>query len=311
VERVNDQANSVSVDSSGNTVVTGQYTSSSLNIYAANGTTVTFALGNSDTSTDSFLVKYDSSGTPLWARRIGGTGFQVCNSVTTDSSGNIVVTGYFGSGGTTIYAANGTTAVFTLGIANASADLFLVKYDSSGTPLWVAMMTSSGQDNVISVTTDSSGNIIVFGSCQTSPMSIGAANGSFPFQSDNGNFLVKYNSSGTPLWCVRIPPVVSIIGSVTTDSSGNIIVTGAYSANFSITFPFSTTGLASNAFNIRLVSTSQDSFVIKFNSSGTVLWLNRFGGTGTADQARSVCTDSSENVIVTGNYNSTSLSFYA
>jgi hypothetical protein len=306
-----DQANSVSVDSSGNTVVTGQYTSSSLNIYAANGTTVTFALGNSDTSTDSFLVKYDSSGTPLWARRIGGTGFQVCNSVTTDSSGNIVVTGYFGSGGTTIYAANGTTAVFTLGIANASADLFLVKYDSSGTPLWVAMMTSSGQDNVISVTTDSSGNIIVFGSCQTSPMSIGAANGSFPFQSDNGNFLVKYNSSGTPLWCVRIPPVVSIIGSVTTDSSGNIIVTGAYSANFSITFPFSTTGLASNAFNIRLVSTSQDSFVIKFNSSGTVLWVNRFGGTGTTDQVRSVCTDSSENVIVTGNYNSTSLSFYA
>jgi hypothetical protein len=300
---------SVTTDSSGNIIVTGEFFSTTLTIYAANGTTVAFTLTKIG-SLDSFVVKYDSSGTPLWARKIGGTGNESATSVTTDLSGNIVVTGSY-TGGLTIYAANGTTAVFTLLGQTSITDVFLVKYDSSGTPLWVVRMSSAGIDLCFSVTTDLSGNIIVFGSAQNSPFSLGAANGTFPFESNNGNFLVKYNSNGTPLWAVRIPPTVASFGSVTTDSSGNIIMTGSYGANFGITFPFSTSILAANAVNLRLVSTSQDSFVVKFNSSGTVLWVNTFGGTGTTDQARSVCTDSSENVIVTGNYNSTSLSFYA
>jgi hypothetical protein len=299
----NDQATSVSTDSSGNIIVVGFYFSNPLNIYAANGTTVTFTLGNSDTSNDSFVVKYDSSGTPLWTRRIGGVGSQRCNSVTTDSSGNIVVTGVYTSTTTTnIY--NASSVVFTLTASGTTSDVFLVKYDSTGTPLWAAKMASSGGNDVgISVTTDSSENIIVVGSCNN--MNVFNANNTNAFTVNGGKFIVKYNSSGTALWGLRMTPVQTI-NSVTTDSSGNIIVAGNYGANFSICFVNSD----SVAFSVRLVSTAQDAFVFKFNSSGTLLWVNIFGGPGTTDQARSVCTDSSQNVIVTGNYNSNPLSFY-
>ena len=75
----------------------GYYSSVTFNIYAADGTTVSFTLTRLGASPDAFVVKYDSSGTPLWARRLAGTSTDQANSVTTDSSGNIVTTGYYAS----------------------------------------------------------------------------------------------------------------------------------------------------------------------------------------------------------------------
>ena len=42
---------------------------------------------------DIFLVKYDSSGTKKWTKQLGTSSIDEGNSVTTDSSGNIYVTG--------------------------------------------------------------------------------------------------------------------------------------------------------------------------------------------------------------------------
>jgi len=43
---------------------------------------------------DIFLVKYNSSGTKQWTKQLGTSSDDRGNSVTTDSSGNIYVTGY-------------------------------------------------------------------------------------------------------------------------------------------------------------------------------------------------------------------------
>ena len=65
-----------------------------------------------------------------WAKRAGGTLFDASNSVVTDASGNIYCAGYFES--STI--AFGTT---TLTNTNAdTSDVFVAKYDASGTVLW-------------------------------------------------------------------------------------------------------------------------------------------------------------------------------
>jgi 6-phosphogluconolactonase (cycloisomerase 2 family) len=165
-----DQANSVSTDSSGNVIVTGYYTSNPVNIFAANGSTVSFTLANSG-SNDSFVVKYDSSGTPLWARRVGGTSNDQANSVSTDSTGNIVVAGYYTSDPVNIFAADGTTVSFTLA-SDGSNDTFVVKYDSSGTPLWARRIGGTGADIAFSVKTDSTGNIVVAGNYSSNPLRI-------------------------------------------------------------------------------------------------------------------------------------------
>jgi len=98
------------------------------------------------------------------------------NGVTTDSSGNIYVTGKTGGG------LDGNTS-------SGGYDIFLVKYNSSGTKQWTKQLGTSSSDSGNGVTTDSSGNIYV----------TGYTNGGLDGNTNSGSydiFIVKYNSSG-------------------------------------------------------------------------------------------------------------------
>jgi sugar lactone lactonase YvrE len=293
---------SVRTDSSGNIVVAGQNASNPLNIFAADGSTVSLTLANNGNN-DAFVVKYDSSGTPLWARRMGGTGQDIGRSVSTDSSGNIVVVGYYASNPLNIYAANGSTVSFTL---TGGDDAFVVKYDSSGTPLWARRLGGTSGDDAWSVATDSSGNIIVTGVYSGNPMNIYAANGttvSFTLNKmgSTDTFVVKYDSSGTPLWARRMGTGTGTsqvsARSVSTDSSGNIVVVGFYRLQALILNTGDTISFMLTAFD-----SNTDVFVVKYDSSGTPLWARRMAGG--SNQAWSVSTDLSGNIIVAGHYTS-------
>ena len=61
-----------------------------------------------------------SSGTKQWTKQLGTSSYDTGNSVTTDSWGNIYVTGYTSGG------LDGNTN-------SGNQDIFLVKYNSSGT----------------------------------------------------------------------------------------------------------------------------------------------------------------------------------
>jgi len=126
---------------------------------------------------DIFLVKYNSSGTKQWTKQLGTSENDIGNGVTTDSSDNIYVTGNTEGG------LDGNTN-------SGRTDIFLVKYNSSGTKQWTKQLGTSSLDWGNVVTTDSSDNIYVTG--YTSGGLDGNTNSGF-----NDIFLVKYNSSGT------------------------------------------------------------------------------------------------------------------
>ena len=71
-------------------------------------------------SYDGFLVKYNSSGTKQWTKQFGTSSTDWANGVAIDSSGNIVVTGY-------------TDGSLDGNSNSGGSDLFLLKFDSSGT----------------------------------------------------------------------------------------------------------------------------------------------------------------------------------
>jgi hypothetical protein len=161
----NDQGMGISADSSGNVYVTG-YCTGTGTVFAAtagtggnlNGTDI--AIANTG-SQDAFIVKYASDGLPIWVRRIAGTSNDQGLGISTDSSSNVYVTGYC-TGTGTVFAADGTTAAFTL--ANAGGeDGFIVKYDTSGTPLWYTLIAGTGADRGQGISTDSSGNVYATG----------------------------------------------------------------------------------------------------------------------------------------------------
>jgi len=97
------------------------------------------------------------------------------NGVATDSSGNVYVTG-------------GTKGGLDGNTSAGDTDLFVVKYNSSGTKQWTKQLGTSSNDIAKGVATDSSGNVYVTG------ITGGALDGS------NAGvkvlFVVKYNSDG-------------------------------------------------------------------------------------------------------------------
>ena len=105
---------------SSNEVVYGVTTDSSGNVYVA-GETGGGLDGNSNAGSDDlFVVKYNSSGIKQWTQQLGTSSNDRARGVATDSSGNVYVTGYTDGG--------------LDGNSNAgSYDLFMVKYNSSGT----------------------------------------------------------------------------------------------------------------------------------------------------------------------------------
>jgi len=83
-------------------------------------------------------------------KQLGTSSKDYGTSVTTDSSGNIYVTGYTEGG------LDGNTN-------SGESDIFLVKYNSSGTKQWTKQLGTSYLDEGYSVTTDSLDNIYVTG----------------------------------------------------------------------------------------------------------------------------------------------------
>ena len=97
-----EEGRGVAVDSSDNIYVTG-WTRGKLDTYS----------GGDDT----FLVKYNSSGTKQWTRQFGAPSGDIGIGVAVDSSGNIYVTGNTDGG------LDGNTN-------SGKTDIFLVKYNS-------------------------------------------------------------------------------------------------------------------------------------------------------------------------------------
>ncbi|MBC8257552.1 MAG: SBBP repeat-containing protein [SAR324 cluster bacterium] len=241
----------------------GVTTDSSGNIYVT-GETYGGLDGNTNSgSNDIFLVKYNSSGTKQWTEQLGSISRDYGQGVTTDSSGNIYVTGLT-NGGLDGNSNSGNT------------DIFLVKYNSSGTKQWTEQLGTVYNDHGEGVTTDSSGNIYVTGSTDG-----GLVDGNTN-SSNSNTFIVKYNSSGIRQWTKQFGSY-SIGHGITTDSSGNIYVTGRTNR-----------GLHGNT-----DLGSSDIFLVKYDSSGIRQWTKQLG-TSSDEWGKDVTTDSSGNIYVTG-----------
>ena len=145
---------------------------------------------NSDDSSLGQTNNSDHSDHQSWTgtKQKGTSSHDEAHGVATDSSGNVYVAGQ------TLDGLDGNSSA-------GSYDLFVVKYNSSGTKQWTQQLGSSSFDEARGVATDSSGNVYVAGSA-----------------------LYKFDSSGNQLWSQN-PGAFS--RSVATDSSGNIYVTGA------------------------------------------------------------------------------------
>ena len=300
----NDQATSISTDSSANVYVAGFCSGGATTVFAANDTDTAFSLANVG-GNDIFIVKYDTNGGPLWARRIAGSGSDQGLGIATDPSGNVYVTG-FCTGTATVFAntanTGGNLTGSDLSIGNTgSSDAFVVKYAADGLPLWVRRIGATGADQGMGIATDSSGNAYITGYYTGVSATVFAADGSTAALSlsntstNNEVFVVKYLTDGTPSWARRIGGIGADQGlGIAADSPGNVYLSGYTSSAALI---YSSNGI-SPAFFLGN-TTSNDAFVVKYDTIGTPLWARRIASSGN-EQGQGITTDLSGNVYVAG-----------
>jgi len=247
----NDYGYGVSVDSGGNTYVAG----------------FTYDAFDGQTNAggyDIFLTKYNSTGTKQWSEIWGSANNDYGYGVAVDSGGNVYVAGY-------------TYGPFDGQVNVGGYDIFLTKYNSTGTKQWSKIWGSANDDYGREVSVDSDENVYV----------TGYTDGVFDGQTNTGSsdiFLTKYNSAGTKQWSKIWGSVSTDIGrGVSVDSGGNIYVTGYTDGEFD--------GQANAG--------GHDIFLTKYNSGGAKQW-SEIWGSADDDSGNGVSVDLGGNCYVAG-----------
>ena len=152
-----DLGESISTDNAGNTLLTGSFSSPTLNFG-------TITLTNQG-SNDIYVVKFDASGNVVWAKSVGGINDDFGQSISTDASGNVLITGNFISTslsfGTTTLNNEGVSDIFvakldatTLGIdenSNKSSALIYPNPSSAATTIQLKSRINNGQLSMYNV----------------------------------------------------------------------------------------------------------------------------------------------------------------
>ena len=203
-------------------------------------------------STDAFLVKFNSSGVRQWATYYGGPGVDIGYSCVTDASGNIYL-----AGDTQQEFLPASSGMTTIGAHQSAygggySDGFLVKFDSNGLRQWGTYYGGSLLDVSFSCATDASGNVYMSGNTQSSS---GIATAGAHQTTVNSAFLVKFNSSGVRQSGTYYGGIKNVC---TSDASGNVYMTGYTQSNSGIaTAGAHQTANGNNGYS--------DAFLVKFS----------------------------------------------
>ena len=223
-------------------------------------------------------------------------------------------------------------------------DAFVSKYNEHGVAIWATRIVGQLNDLNISIAVDNSNDIIVTSRYSSKEIIIySTLNCNFPAMQlmnsgGNDSFIIKYDACGILLWATRIAGVSRVCPeprhgalaleilpiknsihrqispnrsstsrgfanhNITTDSNSNIIITGNFGFNRVIFYN------ANGLFGSNLAGTTSDnSFVAKYNRCGVVIWAAKQIATNTCI-GLTVSTDFCNNIIITGAYQAKLLS---
>ena len=319
-----DNGYGIATDNNNDVYITGSYSSSTITAYAttSNDKTGAIDVSNSGTGNDAFIVKYNSLGEPQWARHIGNTSQDYGYGIAVDSLNNIYVTGHYHLTAR-VYTGTTNDPTGAINLSNESlvsitSDVFIVKYNSSGTAQWARHIGGIVFEYGYGIAIDTLNNIYLTGNYNSSTLTVYALETNITtnaitlsYTAFGDAFIVKYNSLGEPQWARHISGATSSeIGyGITTDTNNNVYVTGEYTST-DLKIYTGTTNDTIGAINLSNAGTSStDAFIVKYNSSGDPQWARHIGGSS-SDSGYSLVSDSLNNIYVVCEYYSTDLKVY-
>ena len=272
-----DFGSAIAVDGQGDSYITG--TTLSSNFPTKNAFNATYGGLNS-----AFVAKFDSTGNLVFSTFLGGSGSDVSTDIAVDGQGNSYITGSTQS--SNFITKNAFQPVF-----GGGTDVFVAKFNATGNLVFSTFLGSTDDDWGTGIAIDSQGDSYITG--WTGP------NSNFPtknvFNASYGGglinvFVAKFNSTGNLLFSTFLGGTNIDRGTgIAIDSQGNSYLTGY---TFSNNFP------TKNAYN-STYSGLGSAFVVKFNSTGTLLF-STFLGIAEPDDTYGITIDGQGNSYITG-----------
>jgi hypothetical protein len=280
----------IEIDSAGNLYLTGIF-SGTADLDPGPGISI-FSSANFDL----FIAKLNMNGELIWVKNNpSGSNYMTVPTIAVDKKGDIYITSNynlsnnfsFGTSSSSITPAGGD-------------DIFILKLNAMGNFVWVKSFGGTGDEESNSIICAPNGNIITVGGFQDNVDF--DPNSGYKFLRAKGSFdafIQILSSQGSLVYAGSFGNTDSdIANSVTTDSIGNIYITGGfrgYSTDLNPDF-YASFNKTSNG--------RTDIFVMKLDPSANLIWVKTMGGTE-AESGISIATDNKGNVYVTGNYQST------
>ncbi len=223
---------------------------------------------------DYWVVKLDSSGIIQWQKSLGGSDNDIASSVSQTTDGGYIVAGGAGS----------TDGDVT---GNHFRDYWVVKLDNVGGLQWEKCYGGSSVDGANSIQQTTDGGYIVGGGSASTDGEVTGNHNSFDY------WVVKIDSSGTLQWEKSLGGSYNEnCTSIHQTTDGGYIVAGGTPSNDGDVTGFHGTAMTTN-----------DCWIVKLNSSGTIIWEEALGGSGN-DGASCIQQTSDGGYIMAGGANS-------
>lgn len=220
--------------------------------------------------TDGFVARYDSSGSPIWAKRFGSPNDEYIGGVAASPDGGAVVVGTF-VGSATFGQGEVNQTVLS---AQPPGDGFIAKYDAAGALVWAKSTTGVGAQDVRGVEVFPDNSLTISGAFQDGTAILGLGEpGEVQLTPVGGadGFVARLSSSGQLVWARGIGAGgFDAARSVTAVPDGTTVVAGDFSG---------TAILGAGEPNQTQLVGPNDMFVAKYQSNGDLIWARSAGGT--------------------------------
>jgi hypothetical protein len=254
----NDIGNSIAVANDGSCYVTGITESNdfpTLNAY-------NYTRGE---GSDTFVTKFNASGSLLWSTYFGGNGMDHGRDIAVASDGSCYVTGMTWSTNFPILNAYDDT------YNGGNCDVFVSKFNASGTLQWSTYLGGSSVNEGSGITVTSDGSCYVTGVTTSNDFPTQDAYNDTKGGSGDA-FLTKFDTNGSLLWS-------TFLGGNNGDYGYDVTISGDESC-YVIGQTYSNNFPTKNAYNGSL-SGGGDAFIAKFAADGLLLWSTYVGGSET------------------------------